>query len=435
MSTPTGRAWTLLVAGSLLVVAGFAWTPLALLGLCFDALVLALLWADGRRARAWQVALSRQLPAPLFQGEQTELGWTVENQEARPLVVQLREVLHPSLSAEPLSTTLVVGPRARRQHHQQLVPRHRGPVTLPPASLRVQGPWGLAWGVIEQLPGEQTRVLPRMHLTGKAALLLQRALRNQGATRARRYQGVATELAGVREYQSGDEYRRIHWKASARYRRPVTRELDWSQHQHVVILLDCGRPMAGLAGEMSKLDHAMSAVIALTRVVLAQGDAATLVLFSDQVRRVVRVDKRTRGVQTVVEALHAEQADRGEPDYADVVAWVARQVPRRSVALLVTSVVDLHTADRVVEAVTGLSRRHRPLLVDLVDPGLAQVLSTEPEDVEDAYALTSALALEQQNQLLQARLQAQGVACLSTPAEGLAAGMLSRYLQLKARRG
>lgn len=278
------------------------------------------------------------------------------------------------------------------------------------------------------------RVFPKVHLEGEAGLLLRHAVeRRTGANPVQR-RGISTELYALREYQPGDQLRSIHWKASARLRRPVTREDAWEQHQHVVILVDCGRPMAALDGQLSKLDHALATVLSLLRVVVANNDSATLVLFSKELRQLVRVDRRTRSFARVFEAVHAVQADLDEPDYRAAVAWVRRHLPRRSLVLVVTSVIDLGGAEQLASALAALAQRHRPLLVNLEDPGLVAWARSIPADVEGAFAKTSALGLAHANHALTTRLRSQGIDVVAAPADGLALAVLQRYLDLKARR-
>ena len=56
-----------------------------------------------------------------------------------------------------------------------------------------------------------------------------------------------TRIAGVREYQYGDPLSRVHWKATARHGRMVSREDTWERSARLVILLDCARTMASTA--------------------------------------------------------------------------------------------------------------------------------------------------------------------------------------------
>ena len=86
--------------------------------------------------------------------------------------------------------------------------------------------------------------------------LVRQALSRRGGASPRELVGLSTELRGLREYLPGDEYRQIHWKATARHHRPVTREMQWEQHQHLVVMVDCGRPMASPSGEKVMADSA-----------------------------------------------------------------------------------------------------------------------------------------------------------------------------------
>jgi len=434
LPAPTRRAFWLLALVTLLAVMGFVTPWLGAAALAFDALVLVLVLVDGRRAARTGLQLQRSLPAVVHQGQAVELALCLATTATWPVSVALREVLGPRLTRAPADRALVVPARGEAELSLALVPLLRGSAVLPPAALRVQGPWGLAWAARQLDPGTVTRVYPPARLEGEAGLLLRRALERRTGANPLQRRGFSSELYALREYQPGDPTRSIHWKSSARRQRPVTREDTWEQHQHTLILVDCGRPMASLAGTWSKLDHTLAAVLALVRVIQVGGDSATLVLFSQQTRALVRVDHRTRGAAAVFEAVHAVQADLDEPDYGAIATWAARRVPRRSLALMCTSVVDLVGADLLAEALGALARRHHPLLVNLEDPGLVHHARSVPTTVEEAYAKTSALHLEHANLALTARLRGRGVDVVSAPADQLALRVLQRYLDLKARR-
>lgn len=433
---PTARAFGLLGLVSLLSIAGFVSPWLGGLALAFDALVLALVVVDGRRAARTAVEVRRELPAVLHQGEAVVLRLRLSTEATRPVVVRGREVLGPRLTEAPVDLSMVL--RGAGEVQIPLVPLRRGAQRLAPLALRVQGPWGLCWAGREVEPGaahgQSVRVFPRAHLEGEAGLLLRQALQRRTGANVVQRRGFSAELYALREYRAGDPQRSIHWKQTARRMVPVVREDAWEQHQHTLVLVDCGRPMAALAGRMSKLDHTLAVVLALVRVVRAQGDSATLVLFSKEVRAVVRVDRRGAGVAEAFEAVHALQADLEEPDYEGVVAWTARDLPRRSLAVMCTSVGDLVGAEALGRAMAGLGRRHHPVLVNLEDPGLWAHGRGVPPDVVGAYAKVSAMRLAHDNQALAGRLRAQGIEVVSSPADGLALAVLQRYLDLKARR-
>lgn len=431
---PTRFALALLASAGLLFVFGFLDLRFAWAGLAVDGLVLALILVDARLAARVPVAVRREIDPRLHQGEPARVRRTVAHGAPRAVRVRIRDVLAPELVAEPRELDWTLAPNRERLDEQTIRPRLRGDAELLPVACRVRGPLGLAWAAREAGGREPVRVLPKAHLEEDAGLLLQQAMRRQLGSHPTVRRGISSEMYGVREYHPGDEYRMIHWKASARLNRPVTLETTWERHQHLVVMVDCGRTMATRAEGRSKLDHTLAAVLALLRVVVAQQDSALLVLFGHGVRRVVPVDRRTRSFAPIFEAVFDEQPELGEPDYADVAAWCARQVPRRSLAMMCTSVVDLVTADVLASALIGLTARHQPLLVNLQDPALIEIARSEPEDARGSYAKTTAMGMLAANRELEARLRASGVDTIGLRASRLAFGVIQGYLDAKARR-
>ena len=434
---PSGRAVALLAFAGLLSIFAFALPALGWVALGFDALILGLVLIDGRRAGRTALEISRAHPAVLHQAEPAVLELILTAGPA-PVLAWVREVLAPQLVRAPIDARLQIPAGGTGRLRLDVVPRSRGPALLAPAALRILGPWGLAWTPREGAVGDRLAVYPRVHLEPEANLLLRQATSRRTGARPLAAPGFSTELYALRAYRAGDPPGQLHWKSSARQNRPITRENAWEQHQHTLLLVDCGRPMAGLAlaggGEMSKLDYTLSAVLALLRVVVAWNDSATVVLFDREIRQLVRVDHRTRGFAPIFARVHAEAASLDEPDYHGVAEWCARRVPRSSLAIVLTSVIDLAVADRLGDALRGLARRHRPLLVDLQDPGLHQLANGVPEDLVGAYAKGSAMRLVEANASLAVHLRAAGIDTLGLPADKLAFGVLQRFLELKARR-
>ncbi|MFZ5476610.1 MAG: DUF58 domain-containing protein [Myxococcota bacterium] len=431
MTIPSGRALALWGLATLLFVFAFVTPWLAVAGLVADLAIAACTWVDGRGAARRAIRVRRRLPEVVCQGERAALAWDVDNLDAFPLRLRLRDVLE--LGDTAVEAELVAPAGARVTHRAEVVPKRRGRSPLPPIALRVAGRWGLAWSPRE-VPGEDAvRVHPRLHPDGDDALALRRALAVRPGQHDLARPGLSTEFHALRDYQRGDDFRRIHWKATARARRPVTVETTWEQEQEIVVLVDCGRPMAASSGPWSKLDHALSAALALARAAGAWRDVVTIVLFSREVRCAVRVDGRAGGFARALEALLEQHADEEEPDYAAAAGWCMRKVPRRSLAFLFTSVGDALAADAIAEATVALARRHRPVLVNLDDPGVAALARAIPTDVAGAYAKVSALAVDEANEGLYARLRQKKVEVVPAPADRLTVGVLQAFLDLKSR--
>lgn len=435
----TSRAFALLGLCSLLLVFGFVTPWIGGVGLALDGVVLLLAAVDAARARRTPLAVARDGPSVGWQGEAVSFEVAVVNPGLRPVRVAIRQVLDPRLSLSHPEGRGSIPAGGRLDWRFTLTPRRRGRVPLSPVALRVAGPWDLAAAPRLAVPDGLLRVFPRRRYPDEVGLVLRQVRERRLGSHPLQVRGISSELYALREYQPGDPYRSLHWKATARFQRPITREDTWEQHQRIVLLVDCGRTMAAVdgpdGGAETRLDHTLAAVLALLQVVVAHHDTATLVLFSREVRCILKVETRSGGVAPLFERLHEEEADLTEPDYAGVAAWVSRQVQRRSLAILCTAVPDLVTARDLGRAVRALAVRHRTLLVNLEDPALDRQVTVPPDTVEGAFALVSALGLQQANRALATRLGAEGIDVLSVPAAGLALGLVRRYLEIKERRG
>ena len=425
---------TLWIAGAVgaCFVLAFLEPWLLWVGIALDVALMALVIADAQLATRRKVVVVRDVPPVVHQGHVLSVRWGVAASHAGML--RLRDPLHPALSEQAIRHELRVAPDEQAWLKTSLVPRYRGAAPLAPLSVRVQGPLGLAWAERAFAFYDEVDVFPKTQLEPDATVVLRRILNRRVGANAIRVKGMADELYALRTYLPGDAMRTIHWKASARLNRPVTRESQLDQHQRTVVLVDCGRPMSTLSGAMTKLDHTLSAVLALLRAVVASEDTATLVLFSKEVRVVLTVDRHQKSFRPVFERIYAEAADGEEADYPAVAQWAVRRVRERALVVLCTSVIDPIGAERVQEAVAILARRHRPLLVDLQDPSLHEIARAVPVDAAEAYAKVSAMALVHANRGLARTLRAHGVDVLSVPASKLAVSLLQHYLDVKARR-
>lgn len=402
------------------------------MALGLDGALLAAFLLDLSRARATPLSAGRTWPPMLVQGAPAEVAVEVTAAPGalRPVTIRLREGLHPALAPFPLRHELVIPPGARRRWAYSLRPRRRGEPVLAPLTARVLGPWRLAWSQRDLLAPERRRVYPRVRWEGQVGHLLALAQRHQLGSMPLAWQGAGTEPYALRGYLPGDPPAKIHWKATARHGRLVTREETWERGARLLILLDAARTMTSRRQDRSKLDHSLAAALALTRVAAARGDRVTVLAFSHRVERVVRVGSGSRGVSRAYEALFDLEARLTEPAY-DLAAREAFALePRSATVVLFTSAVDLAAAELLRGALLELERRHRPLLVNLEDAELAELARRPPATAPEAFAQVSALEILLANRRLGRRLRRAGIRVVTTPAHRLALETLEAYLAL-----
>ncbi len=432
---PSARAF--IVAGllTLLLLVGALRPGLAEAALLGDGLLALAIVADARRGRSSALTALRSTPPILAQGTTTRFALQLSNRSPRELTVVLREALTPAFANCPLRTRLRIPRTQTTRWEYSVTPRHRGEHELGPLTARILGPWGLGWGQRELLPSEKRRIYPQTRWEGLVGRLLALAHRRELGQSPWQVQGLGREPYALREYQSGDPLSRIHWKASARHARLISREESWERGRPLVILLDCARAMVSLDSGRSKLDHALAATLALTRVALGRGDRVTVAAFSDRVERLLRVHASRRGAAEAYATLFDLPARLTEPAYDLGAEAVLRAETRRATVAVFTSVVDLASAELLREALSRLQRRHRVLLINLEDAQLAELAFGSPRDATAAFAKIGALEVMLANRRLARHLRRAGILTVMTSSEHLAERSMDAYLRRSERRG
>ncbi len=422
-----------MVVATVLTAASAAVPAFAVVALVIDGLVLVAFFVDRSRAGRVDLRARRTLPPTLVQGAEAEVQVALEHNALRPVRVWLRDGLSPALAERPMRTVLEIPPSASRVWRFTIRPRRRGGDALAPLMARVAGPWGLAWRQRTLRPAEPVRVYPQVRWDGEVGKLLLLAHRRALGHNPRRARGQGSEPYALRGYRAGDPPGKIHWKASARHGTLISRQDTWERGARLVILLDCGRAMSSIDGSRSKLDHALAAALALLRVAVSRGDQVTVAAFSDRIVRSVRV-RGSRGVASAYAALHDVQATLVEPAYDLAVEHAARVETRQATTVVLTSVVDLASADSLRDALLELERRHRPILINLGDPELSTLIEQAPKTVADVFATAGALDIRDANHRLAGELRHAGIRAVTTPADQLALATLEAYLALFGRR-
>jgi uncharacterized protein (DUF58 family) len=417
----------------LLFAAAAAEPRLLWAGLGLDVAALLAAWLDARRARGVPLRASRRLPPLLAQGSAAEVAIEVSQGSAHPLVVEVRDALHPALAEAPRRVRLVLPAAGAAVWSVPLVPRRRGQHEWGPLSARLLGPWGLAWHQRDLLAASSVRVYPQVRWGGRVGHLLALAHRRELGQSPTRLEGSGSEPYALRAYQPGDPLSRIHWRATARQGRLVAREDTWERGAHLLVLLDCGRAMASLDGSRSKLDHALAASLALLRLAAGRGDRVALLAFSDRVERRVRVHAGGAGVRAAYAALYDVEARLAEPGFDLAVDTGLQLEPRRGVAVLFTSVIDLAAAERLQGALLRLQRRHRTLLVNLEDAQVGRLAASSPARPPEAFAKVAAMEILLRNRRLARELGRSGILAVSTTADQLALDALDAYMSLFGR--
>ena len=112
----------------------------------------------------------------------------------------------------------------------------RGRYRFTDAEAVIEDPFGLARRV--QPFGDSGAVLVYPRLARLTDLFAERGLRSHGAGRILLRRPAGFELHSVREYQSGESLRRVHWPSTARRQRLMVKELEDAPRDEIAVVID-----------------------------------------------------------------------------------------------------------------------------------------------------------------------------------------------------
>ena len=252
------------------------------------------------------------------------------NYEIGPLIVRVRDPFGFYLSEKKLGPeNLSVMPRPERIRGAQLRPRH-------------VGPW----------PG----VIPSKAL------------------------GLGTEFYSMREYVSGDDPKRINWKASARYNELIVNETEAERVTDVMIVLDTDVSFFGPA-ESELFERGVQAAASLASLSLRQGNRVGLVLQGGE-RGSIPAGFGKRHERRILYLLAAAKPGRAAVSTSYVMNLLARRMlPSRSQIVIISPLLD----PEIKEGVRQLTLAGFSMLV--VSPSPTPPASFQDQTEEIAFKL------------------------------------------------
>ncbi len=316
-----------------------------------------------------------------------------------------------------------------------VTPLVRGDLLLGPVHLKLHGPWGLCarQGVVQLRTA--VKVYPDLTSLARDALTLSRA-RDDEAKRVIRRPAEGREFESLRDYQPGDDRRTLDWKATARRGKPMVRVTQPERNQQVLLLLDCGRHMAGETSRTParrKLDFAVDAALRLAKVSLAQGDRVGMLAFGAEVKAWLPPQKGAEALKAICALLYRVDATLEESDYGAAIDLAFSRDRKRSLVLIFTDLLDADTSAGLIKRTLTLVPRHLPLIACLLDEDLRQVAQAIPVDAPAAFERQVAQKLEDEYRLTAARLRDAGARVIRSHAQSFGAAAVNAYLEIKQR--
>jgi uncharacterized protein (DUF58 family) len=179
--------------------------------------------------------------------------------------------------------------------------------------------------------------------------------------------GLGSEPGDSREYQEGDDVRRMDWAVTARTTIPHVRDPVADRELESWAIVDCSASLDFGTANCEKRDLSLAAVAAIGFMTTRTGNRfGALLVKPDGISRV----PARAGRQPLMALLHRiatrERVDGGGP--TDLGAAITSHMVARSRRGLAVVVSDFLSPPGWERPLTGLAARHQVLAIEVVDP-------------------------------------------------------------------
>lgn len=154
------------------------------------------------------------------------------------------------------------------------------------------------------------------------------------------FKGRGMEFSEVREYNYGDDIRQIDWNVTARTGDPFIKQFEEEREQTLMLCVDISP--SGIFGSQgqSKMELSIEICAVLAFSAIKNGDKVGLVLFTDQIEKVIPPKKGRKHVLRLIRELLTTEPKGKATDLSEALSYVNRLLNRRAIVILASDFQD-----------------------------------------------------------------------------------------------
>ena len=336
---------TILVAAAGLAMVGLTYGAAAAHFMSATLAALVLVSYISARLSGRALEARRQVGDHVFDGDLFEALVELTNHGRLPLfLLKVSETISPWLVPQTNLDFIVAAlwPGETVRFPYRLRATKRGVHPIGPLHVTVSDPFGFFLRRIPLQTFSEAVIYPTpIPLTGGTAGTGLDAHPVGTGERARGAES-GMEFHGIRDYQPGDELRRIHWPATAHHATLTVIEFDQGVSENMAVVLDTRAGTEFGSGAHTTLEVAVRAAASLARRTLEGEGIFFLANHSAAGPQWLEVDRLDREHE-VLEALARVNSDGAQP-VASVAEWATPLLPPGAAVCIITAAPDLPLA-------------------------------------------------------------------------------------------
>jgi uncharacterized protein (DUF58 family) len=289
----------------------------------------------------------------------------------------------------------------------------------------------------------EIRVYPDLTIEGRQ--LARFLKRNEVGIHHYRHLGRGREFEKLREYEPGDGFDTIHWKATAKRRYPITKVYQTEKAQEVYVALDSSRlsgrlveneyATAGSTGkQIPTLERTIASSLLFCAAAQSQGDLFGLLTFSDKIDHLVTARSGPAHFNRCRDVLAGLQTRLVSPDFGDIASTLMVRIKRRALIVFLTSLDEPVLSEAFLSSMDFVARRHLVLAVMLLSPSVRSLFSPPGvTKIDDIYQNIAGHLRWTHLTELRRQLRQRGIQFCLVSNKSVSLEVVSQYIALKRR--
>lgn len=214
------------------------------------------------------------------------------------------------------------------------------------------------------------------------------------------FKGRGMEFSEVREYNYGDDIRQIDWNVTARTGDPFIKQFEEEREQTLMLCVDISPSGVFGSHNQSKMELSIEICAVLAFSAIKNGDKVGLVLFTNEIEKVIPPKKGRKHVLRLIRELLTTDPKGSGTDISEALSYVNRLLNRRAIVILSSDFQD-EQYDRQMKIT---SRKHDLVNILINDrledelPDLGLVPLKDAETGEEVLVDTSSKQLRREYQ-------------------------------------
>lgn len=372
----------------------------------------------------------RQLPKRFALGESAEIRLAVKNPGGVGAKIEIFDGIPAGSEAPAMPWRGTVPAQREIKVFHPVKIMERGEITFSKIAVRRSSPIGLWQKRTLHGVTESVKVYPNYEPVIRFALLGMQHRENPMGIVRRPRQGSSRDFHQLRDYRDGDPFAQIDWKASSRRQLLISRDYQEQRDQTIIFLMDTGRRMRAMDGELPQFDHALNAVLLVSHIALRQGDKVGIKSFGGTDRWLPPV-KGAHAMPVILNHLYDYQTTSAPSDFAAAVERLMARQRRRALVIVLTNLRG-EDGKELSGALRVLRSKHLVLLASLKEKSVEDAASNEVNQFDDALKFLAADRYRSERREILTTLGMHGILTMDTTAQQLAIGLANRYLDIKA---